>query len=65
MSNVRKQTLDFYIKSRDTWKRKNKENKAHIKYLKIRIRDLEKSRDFWKEKTTESQSKKKRHPKRG
>jgi len=60
MSNVRKQTLDFYIKSRDGWKKKNKENKAYIKYLKIRIRDLEESRDYWKEKSFESQNKKKR-----
>jgi len=60
MSNVRKQTLDFYIKSRDGWKKKNKENKTYIKYLKIRIRDLEESRDHWKEKSFEIQNKKKR-----
>lgn len=61
MSNVRKQTLDFYIKSRDAWKLKNKENKAFIKYLKIRIRDLEESRDYWKERTLKSRAKKKRN----
>jgi hypothetical protein len=65
MGNVRKQTLDFYIKSRDEWKKKNKENKAFIKYLKIRIRDLEKSRDYWKEKTNEDCNKKKRLYKSG
>jgi hypothetical protein len=48
MDKVRKQTMDFYIKSRDSWKEKNKENKKLIKYLKTKIRDLEKSRDHWK-----------------
>jgi hypothetical protein len=63
MSNVRKQTLDFYIKSRDAWKQKNKENKAYIKYLKIKVRDLEESRDYWKERTIDAGNKKKRQHK--
>ena len=49
MANYRKQTLDFIKKSRDEWKEKNKENKKYVKYLKIKIRDLEKSREFWKD----------------
>jgi hypothetical protein len=48
MANYRKQTLDFIKKSRDDWKEKNKENKKYVKYLKIKIRDLEKSREFWR-----------------
>jgi hypothetical protein len=49
MANYRKQTLDFIKKSRDDWKEKNKENKKYVKYLKIKIRDLEKSREYWKD----------------
>ena len=48
MANYRKQTLDFIKKSRDDWKEKNKENKKYVKYLKIKIRDLEKSREYWR-----------------
>jgi hypothetical protein len=48
MANCRKQTLDFIKKSRDDWKDKTKESKKYIKYLKIKIRDLENSRELWK-----------------
>jgi hypothetical protein len=48
MANVRKQTLEFYINSRDSWKQKVADCKKVLKYYKIRVRDLEKSRSYWK-----------------
>lgn len=50
MSKIRLQTFRFYNKSRDSWKKKHKEKQGIIKYLKVKIRDLQNSRDYWKEK---------------
>lgn len=47
----------FFEKSRDNWKRKYKEAKKTIRYLKDRLRSLEKSRDYWKEQAREANEK--------
>jgi hypothetical protein len=47
----------FFEKSRDNWKRKYKEAKKTIRYLKDRMRSLEKSRAYWKEQALEANEK--------
>jgi len=53
----KRKLVRFFEKSRDNWKRKYKEAKKTIRYLKDRMRSLEKSRDYWKEQAREANEK--------
>ena len=47
----------FFEKSRNNWKRKYKEAKKTVRYLKDKVSSLEKSRDNWKKKAQEANAK--------
>jgi hypothetical protein len=47
--------LPKLLKSRDDWKAKSHERKAHLKSAQIKIRDLSASRDKWRERTEQLQ----------
>ena len=45
--------LDFFVRSRDTWKRKCKQAKVELKLLKNQNRAVEASRARWRTQTKE------------
>ena len=46
----------LFKNGRDKWKERSNEKQKYIKYLEIRVRDLEKSREEWKTKNFESKA---------
>ena len=48
--------LGFFKRSRDKWKQKCRETKAHLKLVKNQNRAVEKSRDSWRTRVKELES---------
>jgi peptidoglycan hydrolase CwlO-like protein len=52
--------VKFFEKSRNQWKSKCRQAKAHTKYLQNKVRDLERSRDQWRRRAQALQAELKR-----